>query len=49
MPVYGLAYGPAELQSIIQRKTLTFVVLLVWVYNKAPIDLEFGPYGKYLL
>ena len=26
-----------------------FVVLLVWVYNKALINLEFGPYGKYLL
>ena len=25
------------------------VVLLVWVYNKALINLEFGPYGKYLL
>ena len=24
MPAYGLAYGLAELQSIIQRKTLTF-------------------------
>ena len=26
-----------------------FVVLLVWVYNKALINLEFGPYRKYLL
>ena len=26
-----------------------FVVLLVWVYNKALINLELGPYGKYLL
>ena len=26
-----------------------FVVLLVWVYYKALINLEFGPYGKYLL
>ena len=26
-----------------------FVVLLVWVYNKALINLEFGPYKKYLL
>ena len=26
-----------------------FVVLLVWVYNKALINLEYGPYGKYLL
>ena len=26
-----------------------FVVLLVWVYNKALINLEFSPYGKYLL
>ena len=25
-----------------------FVVLLVWVYNKALINLEFGPYGKCL-
>ena len=30
-------------------KHLLFVVLLVWVYNKALINLEFGPYGKYLL
>ena len=49
MPAYRLAYGPAELQSIIQKKTLTFCILLVWIYNKALIDFEFGPYGKYLL
>ena len=30
-------------------KRWLFVVLLVWVYNKALINLEFGPYGKYLL
>ena len=30
-------------------KHWVFVVLLVWVYNKALINLEFGPYGKHLL
>ena len=30
-------------------KQWLFVVLLVWVYNKALINLEFGPYGKNLL
>ena len=50
MPAYGLAYGLAELQSIITKEnTDFFVVLFVWVYNKALISLEFGPYGKYLL
>ena len=33
----------------IKRKHWPFVVLLVWVYNKALINLEFGPYGIYLL
>ena len=50
MPAYGLTYGRAELQSIITKEnTDFFVVLLVWVYNKALINLEFGPYRKYFL
>ena len=32
-----------------EGKRWLFVVLLVWVYNKALTNLEFGPYGKYLL
>ena len=50
MSAYRLAYGRAELQSITTKEnTDFFVVLLVWVYSKALINLEFGPCRKYLL
>ena len=49
MPAYGLAYGPAKLQFMITKENTDVCSFACVVYNKALINLAFGPYGKYLL